>query len=272
MHELVGRVAAVDAECADWAVLQAAVWRLAAVEVVGRRSRGGLRPAIATVSSFPEKSIAEAGGSSLRQAEQVLTRATTVEQVPAMGASLDAGRVSGEHVDVLTRTLRQLEPAQRTRLVEAGPGLVLVAEQVTAEEFARTRACRSATVRTRRRRVGAVGAAAAGGALEHVDRPGLGDGTLVSDLGPRRPWSAWRTVSMPKSKHCSTTLNPRVVRPICWRNSRSCEPTLVGVVDGNGVRLGDRRSSSSKTTPTRSAMGDRHWIGGRRRPPPRVPR
>ena len=138
VHELVGRVAAVDADCADWAVLQAAVGDLRRLKswVEGREVAFARR--IAAVSSFPEKSMAEAGGSSLRQAEQVLSRATTVEQVPAMGASLDAGRVSGEHVDVFTRTLRQLEPAQRTRLVEAGPGLVVIAEQVTADEFART--------------------------------------------------------------------------------------------------------------------------------------
>lgn len=64
--------------------------------------------------------------------------AETTEQVPALGASLDAGRVSGEHVDVLTRVLRQLEPAIRDQFVAEAATLVPVAEHTAADEFART--------------------------------------------------------------------------------------------------------------------------------------
>ena len=71
---------------------------------------------MSAVSSFPEKSLADAGRASLRQAEQVLGRAGTAEQVPGFGAALQAGRVSGEHVDVLTRALRQLAPDARDEL------------------------------------------------------------------------------------------------------------------------------------------------------------
>ena len=90
------------------------------------------------VSSFPEKSLAEAGRTSLRQAEQVLHRGETTAAVPEFGVSLDAGRVSGEHVDVLTRTLRQLEPAARAKLIDTAENLVLIAELVDVDEFART--------------------------------------------------------------------------------------------------------------------------------------
>ena len=62
---------------------------------------------LASVSSFPEKSLAEAARTSLRDGEQVLNRAETAEQIPALGKSLEAGRVSGGHVDVFTRALRQ---------------------------------------------------------------------------------------------------------------------------------------------------------------------
>jgi hypothetical protein len=55
-----------------------------------------------------------------------------------LGVSLVAGRVSGAHVDVFARALRQLEPDARARLVEGSPSLVLIAENVTADEFART--------------------------------------------------------------------------------------------------------------------------------------
>ena len=56
--------------------------------------------------------------------EQVMNRASTAEQIPAVGKSLEAGRVSGGHVDVITRALRQLAPAVRDKLIEAAPSLV----------------------------------------------------------------------------------------------------------------------------------------------------
>ena len=137
VQSLVGRVAAVDAGCPDLVVLQAAIDDVRRLRswVDGREV--ALARSIAALSSFPEKSLAEAGRTSLRQAEVVFQRAGTAEVVPSIGGSLEAGRVSGEHVDVLTRVLRQLEPGARSKLVEAAPGLVVVAEQSTADEFAR---------------------------------------------------------------------------------------------------------------------------------------
>ena len=137
VHELVERVAAVDVSCADWGVLQGAVGDLRRLKawVAGREVV--VARAVAAVSSFPEKSLAEAGRTSLRQAEVVLGRAGTAEVVPSLGSSLEAGRVSGEHVDVATRALRQVEPVVRARLIEAIAGLVPIAEQCSADEFAR---------------------------------------------------------------------------------------------------------------------------------------
>jgi hypothetical protein len=75
---------------------------------------------------------------SLRHGEDLLHRAETTDAVPSFGVSLDAGRVSAEHVDVLTRTLRQVEPAVREKLIDRAERLAVVAEQQTAEEFTRT--------------------------------------------------------------------------------------------------------------------------------------
>ncbi len=138
VQSLVRRVAAIDAGCADLAVLQAAVDDLRRLRswVDGREV--AFARSIAGLSSFPEKSLAEAGRTSLRHGQEVLKRAETTEAMPSFGASLAAGNVSGEHVDVLTRALRQLEPAVRPRLIEAAPTLVGVAEQSTADEFARS--------------------------------------------------------------------------------------------------------------------------------------
>jgi hypothetical protein len=93
---------------------------------------------IAEVSSFPEKSFAEAANTSLRNGGQVLERAQTAASVPELGASLADGRVSGDHVDVLTRTLRGLTPPLREQLIEEGERLAKIAERSTPDEFARS--------------------------------------------------------------------------------------------------------------------------------------
>ncbi|HEY5424524.1 MAG TPA: DUF222 domain-containing protein, partial [Ilumatobacteraceae bacterium] len=93
---------------------------------------------MAEVSSFPEKSLADASRAGIKRAEQTLRRADTVDLVPEFGSSLHAGRVTGGHVDVLARTLRQVEPHIRDALVEQAASLLLIAEQATTDEFART--------------------------------------------------------------------------------------------------------------------------------------
>ena len=139
MHELVGRVAAVDAGCADRLVLEAAVGELRRLKSWVESHEVVVARGLAMVSSFPEKALADAASrSSLRQAEQLLGRAETVAEMPGFGSSLDAGRVSGDHVDVLTRTLRQLDPTVRDQLADDAARLVLLAEASTAEEFARS--------------------------------------------------------------------------------------------------------------------------------------
>jgi hypothetical protein len=131
-------VAAIDAGCLDCGLLRAGLDDLRRLKswVDGREvafARG-----ISAVSSFPEKSLAEAGRTSLRHGEDLLHRAETTSQVPSLGVSLDAGRISAGHVDVFARVLRQLEPAVRDRLVEDSARLVMIAENATADEFART--------------------------------------------------------------------------------------------------------------------------------------
>ncbi len=158
MQCLVGRLAAVDADCADWGVLKAAVEDLRRLKSWVEGREVALARSVAAVSSFPEKSLAEAGNISLRHGGRLLKRAETAGAVPAFGTSLDAGRVSGEHVDVLTRALRELEPAARGKLIDQGEHLVKLAEHSTADEFARS-------VREEARRV-----RADGDGLERLER------------------------------------------------------------------------------------------------------
>ncbi len=132
MHDLVGRVAVVDAGCADRVVLEAAAGQLRRLKSWVEAREVVVARGLAAVSSFPEKSLADASRCNIRQAEQVLRRAGTVAHLPEFGVSLDAGLVSGEHVDVLTRVLRQVEPGVRDRLAADAERLVLIAENSTA--------------------------------------------------------------------------------------------------------------------------------------------
>ena len=118
---LVETVAAVDPSCRDRDQLCAAV-------AAGARLRAWLdgrdvqlAAQLAEVASFPEQAIAQAARSSLRDAGRVLDRARTAQAMPPLGDALAAGTVSGGHVDVIGRALRQLEPHQRPRLAATGP-------------------------------------------------------------------------------------------------------------------------------------------------------
>ena len=138
VQSLVGRVAAVPSDCSDWGVLRAGVEDVRRLKSWVEGREVALAQLVADVSSFPEKSLAEAARTSLRNGERLLGRAETAKAVPAFGESLDAGRVSGEHVDVLTRALRHVEPAVREKLIDQGDRLAKIAENTAPDEFARS--------------------------------------------------------------------------------------------------------------------------------------
>jgi Domain of unknown function (DUF222) len=137
VQSLVGRVAAVDADCADWGVLKAGLAELRALKSWVEGREVWFAQQVAKVSSFPEKSLAEAGNTSVGNGGRLLQRAETAAAMPAFGASLEDGRLSGEHVDVMTRTLRSLEPLARDNMKAQGERLAMLAEQSTPDEFAR---------------------------------------------------------------------------------------------------------------------------------------
>src|SRR3954471_14393959 len=122
VHELVDRAAALESCVRDRVSVDVVVDELRRLRAwLDGRDVAAAR-LVAGVSSFPEKSLADASRTNLRHAEQMLRRADTVNQVPDFGVAFDAGRVSGAHVDVLGRTLRQVEPDLRATLIEQGPG------------------------------------------------------------------------------------------------------------------------------------------------------
>ncbi len=238
VHELVGRVASVDAGCADRVVLETAAGELRRLKswVDGREV--SIARLLAGVSSFPEKSLADASRSSLRQAEQVLHRAETADQAPEFGLSLDAGRVSGAHVDVLARALRQLEPDTRATLLGESRRLALIAEQSTPDEFART--VRAETRRLERDSDGLA-------RLERQRRAVRFESWIDRDSGMGR-WSAtWDPETMVRLDNrldaqvealFHDTHPPGCPSDLLAKQSFLRAHALLALLDGGGARLG----------------------------------
>ena len=86
---------------------------------------------MAEVAARPEQLVAQAARTSARDADRVLERARTVDAIPALGEALDAGSVSGGHVDAVGRVLRQLEPCHRDALPASAGWLVKLASTST---------------------------------------------------------------------------------------------------------------------------------------------
>ena len=113
--------------------------------------------------------MAGAARTSTRDAGRVVERARTVAAIPALGAALDAGTVSGGHVDAVGRVLRQLEPCHRDALAASAGWLVGLAATLDPGGAAQGVDGRDGSA-PRRRRDEPPGAAAASHPAGHVDR------------------------------------------------------------------------------------------------------
>ena len=83
------------------------------------------------------ETIRTAGRWSNRDAHQVAERGRVIEAIPELGTRLAAGAVSANHVDVVARATRRLEPDARVRLLAKADELVEMAELVAPEVFER---------------------------------------------------------------------------------------------------------------------------------------
>ena len=92
---------------------------------------------VAAEVSFPELVVGEAQQVPFREAEQVVRRVQILEEVPALAAALEAGRVSARHVDVLDRVVRGLNAVEKRRLLAEIDGLIIVASRLDVDGFAR---------------------------------------------------------------------------------------------------------------------------------------
>lgn len=65
-------------------------------------------------------------------------RARTITEIPQLDEALVSGAISPAHVDVVTQTLRRLEPEDRAALVREGRWIALIAKHSTPDELERT--------------------------------------------------------------------------------------------------------------------------------------
>ncbi len=88
----------------------------------------------------PERDIATSAQRSNRHGARVLARAAAVDEQPSLGQALEAGALSGDHVDVFTRVLGSLDGDVKTGFASAAPELIRTAATSgsTPEEFAAT--------------------------------------------------------------------------------------------------------------------------------------
>jgi hypothetical protein len=143
VHRLVDRVAgagvgARDEVCAALGLVSSLRSWVDAQEV-------RLAAELAAVSAMPTADIAAAQRCSGRAAERAMSRAQIVGGVPELGEALLAGEVTGEHIDVVERELRRVEPVHRPVVLN---DVALLAAGSSPEQLAqelRRRARRAAT-------------------------------------------------------------------------------------------------------------------------------
>jgi hypothetical protein len=87
--------------------------------------------------AYPEKVMADAARSSLRDARKVMERATTLDEVPSFECAMAAGQVGAAHLDVVGTALRQFDGEERRELATRLDRLVGVASVATPDEWAR---------------------------------------------------------------------------------------------------------------------------------------
>jgi Domain of unknown function (DUF222)/HNH endonuclease len=104
--------------------------------------------ALAGEGGAVEQRVAEAGHVSARTASRELDRVQVAERMPELAGALTDGAVSGEHLDVMARRLRSVEPDVRAGLVQRQQELVDIAKVATPEKFDRAIASRARSLQS----------------------------------------------------------------------------------------------------------------------------
>jgi len=93
--------------------------------------------ALTAISPTVEGDIAGAGRVSIGNANRVIKRSTTAEQLPEFAAGLAAGHISAGHIDVIADVIRREEPATRHALIARSAELAQAASGHTSTNSAK---------------------------------------------------------------------------------------------------------------------------------------
>jgi hypothetical protein len=136
--ERVERIAAVRSDpAADAALISSGLVAIREARAWLDAQQAGLVTSLRQVESFAEKTIAEAAKTSLGAASKTTERSATLTATPKLGDALEAGAITADHIDAVTRASKKLEPAQRKELFERVDQLGAVAAAATVDEFRR---------------------------------------------------------------------------------------------------------------------------------------
>ena len=134
---LVGQLRACDPETADRETLDACAGASGRVRAWLDAFDVDLGRGFESKTGYGAKTFADAAGVSLSAGERVVERGRTLSELPAIGAAAREGDVSGAHVDVATRALRQVPASHRGELAARIDGLADSARSLPACEFER---------------------------------------------------------------------------------------------------------------------------------------
>ena len=90
---------------------------------------------LASLTSYPEKVIADTEQSTVKAAQKKMRRAATAAEQPVLGEALGDGKITGEHIDAYGRAERDLSPSERKCLGEHTTRLTLVGQHGSFDDF-----------------------------------------------------------------------------------------------------------------------------------------
>lgn len=88
-------------------------------------------------SVHPQHVLATAGNTSRYDAYRELQRASTLDQFPDLAKVFASGRITTAHLDVMARTMHQLDPRELFQLAKRGEWLNTIATHTSPDNFAR---------------------------------------------------------------------------------------------------------------------------------------
>ena len=136
--ERVERLSSIDADAAaDAAELESALVTARQLASWVEARQASVVARLSAHVSFPEATIAAASKTSIGQASKAKERSDTLGRTPALADKLDQGAITAAHVDVVTRSSKQLDDRQRAKLFDCVDTLASVAEAATVDEFRR---------------------------------------------------------------------------------------------------------------------------------------